>query len=105
MLKALYAMYQSVNACIRYKSKCSSFFDIDTGEKQGGPLSPVLFLFFINDILDNTTDDNDDLLTINEINLFIPMYADDAVFFFVFFFSLKNCTNATKYVIQITRLQ
>ena len=80
MLKALYARYQSVTACIRYKSKCSSFFDIVTGVKQGDSLSPVLFIFFINDILDNTTDDNDDLLTINEINLFILMYADDAIF-------------------------
>ena len=30
-------------------------------------MSPVLLIFFINYIFDNTTDDNDDLLTINEI--------------------------------------
>ena len=42
---------------------------------------PVLFIYSINDLLENTTDDDDDLLTINEINLFILMYADDAVFF------------------------
>ena len=81
MLKALYAMYQSVKSCVRYKGKCSNFFNTDTGVKQGDPLSPVLFIFFINDIIDNTTDDNDELLTINEINIFMLMYADDAVFF------------------------
>ena len=73
-------MYRSIEACIRYKSKYSSFFGTDTGIKRGDPLSPVLLIFFINDILDNITDDNGDLLTINEINLFILMYADDAVF-------------------------
>ena len=81
MLKALYAMYQSVKSSLRFIGKCSNFFNTDTGVKQGDPLSPVLFIFYINDIIDNTTDDNDELLTINEINIFMLMYAYDAVFF------------------------
>ena len=69
MLKALYAMYQSVKSCVRYKGKFSNFFNTDAGVKQGDPLSPVLFIFFINDIIDNTKDDNGEPLTINEINI------------------------------------
>ena len=49
--------------------------------KARGPLVPGPIHIFLKDILDNTTDDNDDLLTVNEINLFILMYADDAAFF------------------------
>ena len=86
MLKALFAMYQSVKSCVRYKGVCSNFFNTD-------PLSPVLFIFFINDIIENTSDHNDDILTINEINTFILMYADDAVFFSKSAQTLQNMLN------------
>ena len=93
MLKALFAMYQSVKSCVRYKGKCSNFFNTDTGVKQGDPLSPVLFIFFINDIINSTTDDNDELLTINDVNIFMLMYADDAVFFSKSAQTLQNMLN------------
>lgn len=81
MTKALKAMYSSVKACVRYKNKCSDFFNINAGVKQGDPLSPVLFIFFINDILQSISSNVDNTLSINDLNLFMLLYADDAVLF------------------------
>ena len=81
MTKALKAMYSSVKACVRYKNKCSDFFNINAGVKQGDPLSPVLFIFFINDILQSISSNVGNTLSINDLNLFMLLYADDAVLF------------------------
>ena len=71
MTKALKAMYSSVKACVRYKNKCSDYFNINAGVKQGDPLSPVLFIFFINDILQSISSNVDNTLSINDLNLFM----------------------------------
>ena len=51
MIKILKSMYNSVKACIKYNNKFSDFMRSDAGLKQGDPLSPILFMFFINDII------------------------------------------------------
>ena len=74
-------MYETVKACIRYKSEMSDFFDSNIGVKQGDPSSTLLFLLFINDILSNINTDIDGLFTLNEMKFFLLLFADDAILF------------------------
>ena len=75
------SMYSVVKACVRHNSEYSPFFESNIGVKQGDPCSSLLFLFFINDILSNLNDNIDDLFSVNELKLFVLLFADDAVLF------------------------
>ena len=74
-------IYDEVKSCVRVRAKYSDFFDSNMGVKQGEPLSPLLFLFFINDMEDYLKSDNYDIVTIDEILMFILLFADDTVLF------------------------
>ena len=74
-------MYCVVKSCVRYKSNTSTFFSSNVGVKQGDPSSSLMFLFFVNDILNNIDTNIDGIFTINDVKLFILLFADDAVLF------------------------
>jgi hypothetical protein len=74
-------MYSVVKAAVRFNSDMSPCFVSDVGAKQGDPSSSLLFLFFVNDILENINENIDDIFTINEKKLFMFLFADDAILF------------------------
>ena len=74
-------MYLTVKSCVRYKSSYSEFFSISIGLKRGDPSSPLLFMLFVNDIIDNINSDLEHTFTLNELKLFLIMHADDQVVF------------------------
>ena len=74
-------MYLTVKSCVRYKLSYSEFFSSSIGLKQGDPSSPLLFMLFVNDIVDNINSDIENNFTHNELKLFLVMYVDDQVVF------------------------
>ena len=81
LVNALNAMYSVVKACIRYNNRCSEFIDSQLGIKQGDPSSPMLFMMFLNDINQCINIDLDGIFTVNDIKLFLLLYADDQIIF------------------------
>ena len=82
MLNAVKAMYETVKSVIKYNNNFSRSFDVFNGVKQGDPLSPILFIFFINDLVNNIKPNSElDLFFIDNLPLFALLYANDAVIF------------------------
>ena len=50
MLKAVKSLYNSVSSCIKINNHLTSLFNVNSGLRQGCPLSPLLFNLFLNDL-------------------------------------------------------
>lgn len=77
------SVYSSVKLRIRTGGVLSDAFDNFLGVKQGEPLSPLLFLFFINDIIQDLSTDvnNSDICTVNGYMIYLILFADDTLLF------------------------
>jgi len=56
-VNAIKSMYAVVRSCVRYNNHHSNFFESHIGLKQGDPGSPLLFMFFVNDLSQNINTD------------------------------------------------
>ena len=74
IVRMLQSIYESVKSCVRVNQSLTNYFESHKGVKQGEPLSPLLFLFFINDIKSQLYDDRIDCFKIEEIQLFVLLF-------------------------------
>lgn len=75
-LKVLISLHDHLSSYVLFRGFKSVEFNISRGTRQGGVLSPFLFLCFINDLLNESCASNLGL-SINGINLTCPTVADD----------------------------
>jgi hypothetical protein len=59
----------------------SDFFKCDVGLLQGEIVSPILFSLFVNDIELFLQKDESSCLTLDQLSIYLLLFADDAVIF------------------------
>lgn len=81
MIKILKSMYSSVKSCVKVNGELTDYFDTFMGVRQGEPLSPFLFIYFINDMQEFIRNDNIDAFTIDQLQIYLLLFADDTALF------------------------
>ena len=81
LLSLIRSMYKEVKSCVRHLNTLSDFFDFYIGLMQGEICSPLLFAFFISDIENSLQENADAGITLDQLSLYLILFADDAVLF------------------------
>jgi len=72
-------MYQHVRSCVKNCGSLSEFFESNVGLLQGEITSPILFSFFINDLENELQSNPLNCISLDQISLYLILFADDAV--------------------------
>ena len=81
ILKIIRSMYSQAKSCVRHFGSLSDFFKCDVGLLQGEIISPILFSLFLADLETFLQIDADAGITLEQISIYLLMFADDAVIF------------------------
>ena len=81
MVNILQSIYKSVKSSVKVNGHLTGYFESYMGVKQGEPLSPLMFIFFLNDISSAINNNHIDAISLDEIQIFMLLFADDTVIF------------------------
>ena len=73
------SMYESIKSSVKIQCQSSQFFDCNVGLMQGEAMSPFLFSMYINDFENELIKDLCEPIYLQDISLFLLMYANDTV--------------------------
>ena len=75
------SIYHEVKSCVKNMNTLSDFFKSEVGLLQGEVLSPFLFSLFLNDLELYLQQDQNAGLTLEQLSIYLLLFADDAVLF------------------------
>lgn len=75
------SMYKDIKLKVKCLNNLSDFYSCDVGLLQGEIMSPFLFSLFINDIELNLQENIYEGISIEQLQLYLLLFADDAVLF------------------------
>ena len=81
LFQLIRSIYLDVKPCVKSMGSLSEFFKSDIDLLQGEVLSPFLFSLFINDLELYLQQNTDAGLTLDQLSIYLLMFADDAVIF------------------------
>lgn len=81
VLGVIRSMYTEVKSCVRHLNTLSDFFDCKIGLMQGEICSPLLFALFVSDIENSLQENMEAGITLDQLSLYLILFADDAVIF------------------------
>ena len=81
LFNVIKSMYCDLKSCVKMDGHFSEYFSLKTGLMQGEALSPMLFSLFINDLEKEMVANCCNSLELQDLNLFLLLYADDTVIF------------------------
>ena len=73
------SMYESLKSSVKFQCQFSQCFDCNVGLMHGEAMSPFLFSLYINDFENELIKDLCEPIYLQDVSLFLLMYADDTV--------------------------
>ena len=81
LFRVIRSLYDDVTLRVKYLTSLTDVFSCDIGLLQGEIMSPILFSLFLNDVEMQLADIGNEGITLEQLSIYLLLFADDAVLF------------------------